>query len=196
MRRLLTCIALSALVLPLASRADGSIQLSVSAGVAKPYGDVGEGLKLSDSIDWAFPLEGRLAFRVVKQLAVGAYARFAPTTASSTCPGCTINDLGLGGLVEYRFSEKLEGGPWLGLSGGWEQLKTTATGTPAATATGFEGAVSGGADFELGGLTFGPFAQASFGEFTKTSVGGQSRSIESKGVHGMFSVGVRLILLM
>jgi hypothetical protein len=191
MRRFLTCVALSVLALPLAARADGSIQLSASAGVAKPFGDIGDGLKLGDSIDWSFPLEGRVAFRVVKQLAVGAYGRYSPTSAASTCPGCTVTDVGLGGLVEYRFSEKLEGGPWLGASAGWTQLKTSLSGG-SGTKTGFEGALAGGADFELGGLTVGPFLQASLGEFTKTSSG----SISSKGAHGYFGGGVRVLLLL
>jgi hypothetical protein len=192
MRRLLGCIALSSvLALPLAARADGSIQLSASAGVAKPFGDIGDGLKLGDSIDWAFPLEARLAFRVAKQLAVGAYGRYAPTAAAATCPGCTVTDVGLGALVEYRFGEKPEGGPWLGASLGWEQLKTS-VGGGSGTATGFEGALQGGADFEVGGVTLGPFLQLSLGEFTKTSAG----SINSKGAHGTFGAGVRVVLLL
>jgi hypothetical protein len=192
MRTLLTCAVLSVLALPLAARAEGSVELGASVGIAKPFGDIGDGLKLGDSIDWAFPLAARLAFRVAKPLAVGAYGRYAPTAAASTCPGCTVHDVGLGALVEYRFGEKPEGGPWVGLSAGWEQLKTSASGGGSGSATGFEVAAAGGSDFEVGGLTVGPFVQLSLGEFTKTSAG----SIDSKGMHGWFGVGVRVTLLL
>ena len=196
MRRLLTCVLLSVLALPLTARADGSIQLVARAGVAKSFGDIGNGQQLSDSVSWAFPLEAQLAFRIAKQLALGAYGRYAPTVAASACAGCTIDDVGFGALAEYRFSEKLEGGPWLGFSAGYEQLKTSAGGGGSGTVTGFEGAVSTGADFEVGGLTLGPYVQLSLGQFGKSTSGGESRSIASKGMHAFFAAGVRIALLL
>lgn len=201
MKRLLTLVVLSALAAPLAARADGSIQLSARAGVAKPFGDIGDGVKLTDSVDWAFPLDAQLQFRILKQLSIGAYGRYAPTSVKSTCSGCTLNDIGFGGVLEYRFSEKLEGGPWLGVSGGYEMLKAdkpsgTGSAKVSSTISGLEGAVSAGADFELGGLTLGPYVQLSLGQFSKVSAAGASSSISSKGMHGFFGAGIRLSLLL
>ncbi len=200
MRRLLTWVVLSVLAVPVAARADGSIQLDARAGVAKPFGDVGNGDALSDFIGWAFPLEAQLKFRVLKQLAIGAYGRYSPTSVASTCSGCTVNDYGFGGVVEYRFDEKLEGGPWLAVSAGYAALKSQVPDLSGVkltrTVSGFDGAVSGGIDFELGGLTLGPYLQLSGGEYTKGSASGTSASIESKGWHGFFGGGVRLALLL
>lgn len=196
MRRIIACVVLSVLALPAASRADGSIQVVGRAGVAKPYGDVGDGAKLGDTVEWAFPLEAQLSFRLLKSIAVGAYARYAPTTIAGSCEGCTINGVGFGVVTEYRFSSRLEGGPWIGLSAGYEQLETGVKGGGSRKATGFEGAVSAGADFELGGLTLGPYVQASAGQFGKTSFGGETVSISDKGTHGFFGAGIRLLLLL
>ena len=201
MKRLLTLFVLSALAAPLAARADGSFQLNASAGVSKPFGDIGDGAKLSDTVNWTFPLAASVAFRVAKQVAVGAYGRFAPATLTSaaSCSGCNANDVGFGALVEYRFNEKLEGGPWLGASAGYQRLETkAAAGASSVTSTlsGWEGAFQGGSDFELGGVSVGPFLQLAFGEYGTEKVGSSSRSIASKGLHGFFGGGVRLTLLL
>ena len=132
MRRLLGLTLLSLLAAPLAVRADGSIQLTARGGVAKPFGETANGAKLADGVAWAFPLEAQLQFRVTKQLAIGAYGRYAPTTLASdlsdACSAanvsCGVTDIGFGALAEYRFRERLEGGPWLGASFGWEMLKS------------------------------------------------------------------------
>lgn len=198
MRRLLTVVVLSLLASPLAARADGSIQIVAAGGAAKPLGDIGDGVKLGDHVDWAFPLDAQLQFRMLKQLSLGAYVRYAPTTAASACSGCSLNDLGLGGRLEYRLGEKLEGGGWLGVFAGYEQLKSeVGAGTTKVTRTfsGVEGGAAGGVDFELGGLTLGPYVQLTLGEYTSQSGAGSS-SIASKGMHGFFGAGVRLALLL
>ena len=201
MRRLLPLVALSALVAaPLAARADGSIQLGARAGVAKPFGDIGNGQKLGDFVDWAFPLEADLQFRVIPEFSIGAYGRFSPTTLKSGCPGCSANELGLGAVGEFRFSGRLEGGPWLDVFAGYNQMKldqiSMAAGKQTATLTGWETGVSGGMDFELGGLTLGPFLQLTVAEFLNQKYAGASQSIQSKGAHAFFGGGLRLTLLL
>jgi hypothetical protein len=201
MRRLLTLVVLSVLASPLAARADGSIQIIAAGGAAKPFGDVANGAKMSDTIEWAFPLDAQLQFRILKPLALGAYVRYAPTSIKSGCSGCSVNDLAFGGRLEYRFSDRLEGGAWLGVFAGYEQLKSDVTPTGSAkisrTLSGFEGGAAGGMDFELGGLTLGPYVQLTLGEYSKVSgTGVVSSSIASKGVHGFFGAGIRLALLL
>jgi hypothetical protein len=200
MRRLLTLVLLSVLASPLAARADGSIQVIAAGGAAKPFGDIANGIKMADNIEWAFPLDAQLQFRVVKQLALGGYVRYAPTSVASKCSGCTVNDLGFGARLEYRFSEKLEGGGWLGVFAGYEQLKSEFTPAAAAkitqTLSGFEGGAAGGMDFELGGLTLGPYVQVTMGQYSKQSLPGASSTIASKGMHGFFGAGIRLALLL
>jgi hypothetical protein len=200
MRRLLTLIVLSVLAAPVATRADGSISVTASAGVTKPFGDVANGQKLGDAIDWAFPLEAQLGFRLLKQLSLGGYVRFAPTSLPSGCTGCTVTDLAFGGRLEYRFSERLEGGGWIGAFAGYDQLKSEvklSTGSKnSVTYSGLEGGLAAGADFELGGLTMGPWVQGWLGQFTKQSGDVLSSSLASKGVHGFFGAGIRMTLLL
>lgn len=200
MRRLLTLVLSLALAAPLVARADGGILLVAKGGVARPFGDVGNGQKLVDFVEWAFPLEAQLQFRVAKQLKVGGYGRYAPTTLATACDGCVANDLGFGAVIEYRFGERLEGGGWIGAFAGYELLKSEADaeggGKDSSTLSGFEGGVSAGLDYEVGGLTLGPYVSLSFGSFSKvTADGGGSTSIADKGLHGLFGGGVRLALL-
>jgi hypothetical protein len=215
MRRLGLLLVTSSLTLaPLAARADGSIQIDLGAGIAKPFGQVENGANLSDAVAWGFPLQADIQFRFLKQLSAGPYVRYSPTALASAqqdaCSGksvsCDASDLAFGGLVDYRFSEKLEGGPWLGALVGWEMLKstqpagTTAGGKATATVSGLELGVRGGMDFELGGVTLGPWAALQVGQFTNQQVdlNGQSSSgsISNKQLHGWFSVGVRVALLL
>jgi hypothetical protein len=199
MRRLLALVLSSAVAAPLAARADGSILLAAKAGVARPFGDLGNGQKLADLVEWVFPLEAQAQVRISKQLSIGAYARYGATVLASGCSGCTGNDVGFGALAEWRFSDRLEGGPWIGAFAGYERLKseTQVTGAAKATSTasGFEGGAWGGVDFEVGRFTAGPYVSLSFGGFSKLKTDAGSSSIASKGVHGQLGGGVRGALL-
>ena len=209
---LLTCV----LAAP-SARADGSIQIGLGAGIAKPYGQIEGGSNLGDAIAWGFPLQADVQFRFLKQFAAGAYVRYAPTSLASALQNgcsnagfsCDASDLGVGVLGEYRFSERLEGGPWLGALVGWEMLKATtpqqgASGGPLVKATstvsGVELGVRGGMDFEVGGVTLGPWAALQAGQYSTQTVemNGTSTSggIADKALHGTFQVGVRVSLLL
>jgi hypothetical protein len=201
MRRLLPLVALSVLAFPRIARADGSFQLVAAGGVSRPFGDLANGQKMTDALDWAFPFDGQMQFRIVKSLAVGAYVRYAPTSAASSCSGCGVKELAFGGRAEVRFGERLEGGPWVGVFAGYDQLKNDYTaptgGGLSWTLSGPEGGAAAGIDFELGGVTVGPYLQLVVGEYTRqTGSGVASTSPSSKGVHGFGGGGVRLTLLL
>jgi hypothetical protein len=207
MRRLLPLIALSALAGPLPASADGSIVLSGRAGAATPFGDVANGGQLGDAVEWAFPLQADLQFRFAKRFQAGAYGRYAPTTLASRVDdrcdaagaSCGYEDIAFGGILEYRFRDRLEAGPWVGATVGYELLRAeeTSGGVKSETTfSGFEAGVQGGMDFELGGITIGPWASLSAGQFSKADRDAGSDDITDKGVHGWFQVGLRFSLLL
>jgi hypothetical protein len=211
MRRLGLLLLSFVLATPVASRADGSIQIDVGAAIGKPFGQVESGSNLSDAIAWQFPLQADVQFRFLKSFAAGPYVRYAPTSLASDLQNgcsasgvsCDVSALAFGVLGEYRFSDRLEGGPWLGAFVGWEMLKSTqpqAGAQATATLSGIEGGIRGGMDFELGGVTLGPWAALQLGQFSsqKVELAGTttSSSIVDKAVHGSFQVGVRLSLLL
>ena len=217
MRTLGLLLLASTLSAPLAARADGSIQLDLGAGIGKPFGQIQSGANASDAVAWEFPLQADVQFRFLKSFAAGPYVRYAPTTlASNLSNGCSAAgvscdamSLAFGVVGEYRFSDRLEGGPWLGALVGWEMLKATtpqqgASGGPLVKATstvsGVELGVRGGMDFELGGVTLGPWAALQAGQYSTQTVemNGTSTSggIADKALHGTFQVGVRVSLLL
>jgi hypothetical protein len=216
MRKLGLLLLASSLSAPLAARADGSIQLDLGAGIAKPFGQIASGSNVSDSVAWEFPLQADVQFRFLKSFAAGPYVRYAPTSLASNLSNgcsasgvsCAVMDLAFGVVGEYRFSDRLEGGPWLGALIGWEMLKTTTpqqdtTGTlvkATSTVSGLELGLRAGMDFELGGLTLGPWVGVRTGQFSTqtTEMSGSSTSggISSKALHGSFEVGARLSLLL
>jgi hypothetical protein len=217
MRKLGLLLLTAILAAPLASRADGSIQIDLGAAVAKPFGQVASGTNLGDQVAWGFPLQADVQFRFLKSFAAGPYIRYAPTSLGSplqtACSGsgvsCDASDLSFGALGEYRFSDRLEGGPWLGALVGWEMLKATAASTvpgsttlqkATVTSSGLQLGVRAGMDFELGGITLGPWAAFQAAQFSsyQADSGGTSRSgsISDQALHGWFEVGVRLSLLL
>lgn len=211
MRKLLPLLLLSALAAPLAARADLSMAINFRGGAAKPWGDFAKGAPMSDSLSWGFPLQGDLAFRFTKELGLGVYLRYVPLTladaAQNGCNAagisCSASDLAFGGLFEYRFGDRLDGGGWLGANVGYEMLKTT-TGSGSqkstSTGTGFEASLQAGYDFTLAALTVGPFLQGGLGQFgkVKTEVGGQTTtsSVAGKAVHGWIGLGIRVGILL
>lgn len=208
MRRLLTLIVLSTLAAPLAARADGSIQLNARGGFGLPLGSTAGSAKYKDAIAYAIPLQADLQFRMLKQLSLGGYFRYSlngvATDAKDLCEAagatCSSTGMGFGLISEYRFSEKLEGGGWLGAQLGYELLEseTKAGGTTeSATAKGFELGVSAGWDATLGGLTVGPWVFLNVGQFsTVDASGGGSGSIPDKKIHALAGVGLRVSLLL
>jgi hypothetical protein len=211
MRKLLALLVLAAVLGPAAARADGKIVLNARAGVAAPLGEIGDGAKLGDLVGWAFPLQADLQFRFWKQLSLGAYGRYAPATleseVSNACStrgvSCDASDVAFGAVGEYRFSERLEGGPWIGGHVGWEMLRfdrAVTAGEASVTDSGLEAGAQAGYDFELGGLTLGPYGGLGLGQFSRTSqkVGGvkTSRDISDTAVHGWLQVGLRASLLL
>jgi hypothetical protein len=212
MRKLGLLLLTAILATPLASRADGSIQIDLGAAVAKPFGQVESGTNLGDSVAWGFPLQGDVQFRFFKSFAAGPYVRYAPTSLASSLQdgcstygiSCSASDLSFGVLGEYRFSDRLEGGPWLGALVGWEMLKSTRSASgkhTTETDSGPQVGVRAGMDFELGGITLGPWAAFQMAQFSNAQVdqsGSPSTSgtIANKALHGWFEVGVRLSLLL
>ena len=210
MRRLLPLLLGTILAAPLPARAQASIQLDLRAGIAKPFGEITSGAKLGDEISWAFPLQGDLQFRFLRSFSAGVYARWTPALVDPAVAGgcdaagiaCSASSLAFGGLAEYRFSDRPEGGAWVGVLLGWEQLRTTQSlGGAKATETdsGVEFGMEGGYDFELGGFSLGPWASLMFGQFgqRRLETGGSTTSgaIASTSLHGWFQVGVRAALL-
>lgn len=211
MRKLLALLAASVLAVPLAASADQQIAINFRGGVAKPWGDASKGDPMSDTVGWAFPLQGDLAFRFTKNIGVGAYVRYAPILVAekfdNACKAaggsCSASDLAFGGLFEYRFGERLDGGGWLGASFGYEMAKgkgPAGTGTATSTLSGFEGGVQVGYDMTLAGITIGPFLHANLGQFgsAKLEAPGQSQSgsITDKAMHGWFGLGIRFGILL
>jgi len=210
MRKLLALLALSVLAAPLA-RADQQIAINFRGGAAKAWGDAAKGDPMSDTVDWAFPLQGDLAFRFTKQIGVGVYLRYAPfvlpDSVKNGCnaagTSCSAFDLAFGALGEYRFGERLDGGGWLGASLGYEMAKSqTGSGGQKVTGTrsGFEAGLQAGYDFTLAALTIGPFVHAGLGRFgtVKSETGGQttSQSVSGKTMHGWYGAGIRVGILL
>lgn len=210
MRKLLVLLALSGLAVPLA-RADQQIAINFRGGAAKAWGDAAREEPMSDTVEWAFPLQGDLAFRFTKHIGVGAYLRYAPITlpdaaknlCNATGTSCSAHDLAFGALGEYRFGERLDGGGWLGAFLGYELLKSqTGTGSQKVTGTmsGFEAGLQAGYDFTLAALTIGPFVHAGLGRFgsAKSETGGQttSQGVSGKTIHGWYGVGIRVGILL
>ena len=82
MRTLGLLLLASTLTAPVAGRAEGSIQLDLGAGIAKPFGQIVSGSNAADAVAWEIPLQADVQFRFlnvvhsVRRLWIMPFIRF------------------------------------------------------------------------------------------------------------------------
>jgi hypothetical protein len=202
MRRLVVFSILLAALSPSVARA--GVVLGARVGVAIPGGEVAQGDKLRDYVDWALPLQVDLGIRSGDQLTFGAYLRLAPgrlvgsieDNCDAAGASCSIRDLGVGLQLDLRLDRRA--GPWLGGYAGLEvlRLEHALGGTKTAlTATGWEAGVQGGIDLAWGVVTLGPYGSIGVGQFRRATaeVNGQKerQDITDRATHTWIQVGLR-----
>jgi hypothetical protein len=203
MRKLLASLLVIAALAPSAARAGFTI--GARLGAAFPGGEIADGEKLGDFVDWAVPFQLDIGGRA-QHWAFGGYLRLAPgildasiqDDCDATGADCSALDLAFGAQVDYHFSAG-KAGPWVGGFVGWEVLRYDyALGglEGSATTTGWELGAQGGIDFAWGVLTLGPYGAIGFGQFGDTTleVNGtsDSQSISDKGTHRWFQLGAKV----
>lgn len=201
-------LALALATAPLARAADGRLVLGARAGAAAASGAISATSDIDRVVEWAFPLQLELGYRLAPSVAIAVYGRYAPATLDAAVEGacgvggqsCDVHGLGAGLALEIRFSEQRRGA-WLGAFGGYERLvyeRVNAVGLVTSRYEGWELGLQGGLDLEVSTVTVGPFAAASFGQFTSAdqSGGGVSLSgaIGDRKLHGWIQAGVRAAL--
>lgn len=215
MRKLLVLGAVAvAVLLPTASRAQ--FTLGARLGFAPAMGDAakdattGEAMKMSDGLKSQIPIQLDAAYRVTKDVAIGAYFAYgfgqvgSELDASCEANGqdCSTSDMRLGIQAFYSFTQvSPQFVPWMGVGFGYEWGKWEATGGGFAD----ESATFKGWEFlnlQLGGdymlnpqFGIGPYIMFSIAQYSTAEFesGGLTLSgdIEKKAVHEWLGFGVR-----
>lgn len=190
-------IAVAALAAATPARAADRWTLGVRAGYALGLGYLDETSRMSDAVGEQIPVQLDLAFRVRRDLAVGAYLSygFGRVTGDmqTTCGGggtCTSDALRLGAQVLYYFPHERPA-PWVGVGIGYESISVD-TGPVDLKVTGYELLVlQGGIDVhESARVSVGAFLSVSLGRYTDQDVGGVRTPLDER-LHEWVTLGVR-----
>jgi hypothetical protein len=204
MRRtaLLAVLALAALLLPAASRAQPTVALRLA--YAPAVGDLARGVPMSDALTSQIPVQLDALWRVGRASA-GAYASWGlgqpdgeACSGGASCSASVVR-AGVQGQWSLEPLGEMRIAPWLGLGLGWEwafQRRERLGSRTSFTWSGAEVAVQGGADWPLADrFGVGPFVLVGGGRYAReavsTSVESGSAAIDSKAVHLWIHLGVR-----
>jgi outer membrane protein W len=204
-------VAVAALSLPTASRAQ--VSLGLRAGYGLPMGSADKGEKLSDGMKSQIPLQVDALYKVMPNLGVGLYFAYGFAQQGSTfkdaCTGgvdCSLSAMRLGVQAQYAFDKLGLGAfePWVGAGLGyeWGSLKAKYQGQKVVDASfdGFEFLnLQVGGDYRLNpSFAVGPFLMMSIGQYGNAKITSdvlpamnQSGSIQDKTVHEWFQFGLR-----
>lgn len=211
MPRLLLAAAACALLAP--SVTSAQLSLGAQAGVALPFGDEQGGVKLSDVVARAWPLELRGTWRVAPAISVGLQGGYEAATESDarktecelTATTCSQHLWRLAARGEYAFG----GEKWLPyvaatLGWEWESLRWEQTGDnwERTLRSGWLLGGEGGIDHPVkpgSRFRIGAYAGLWLAQYLTLSVKGEnagypyadSGSVPSSAVHGWFGVGIR-----
>lgn len=215
MRKLLMIGAIAVgLALPTASRAQFTLgaRLGYAPAMGNAFKDAntGEASKMSDGVKSQIPIQLDAAYRVSKEVAIGAYFSYGigqvGKAFKADCDAfgqdCSASAVRLGLQASYSFAQvSPQFTPWAGAGFGyeWATAKATGGGIPDEKITfkGFEFLnLQVGGDYKVSDqFGIGPYVMFSIAQYSKAEFesGGLTVSgdIDKKAVHEWFGFGIR-----
>lgn len=201
MRAVAAAAALVAAAVP--STPAAQIFLGVRAGYAVPRGDASSGSSLADQLAGQIPITLDLGLSLTDAITVGAYAAYGigllPAARQRSCDdaglSCAAADLRLGAQANVRVAGPRRLSPWLGLTVGYEELRTLTRGGGLPSDTwslqGYDAGAQAGLDLLLSPtLRIGPFVSGTIGRFRWVSDGAET-DLRDPRLHGWLQVGLR-----
>jgi outer membrane protein W len=210
--RTLVTLSLVALLLPAAARAEERhVVLGLRIGWAPAMGDSEKGAEMSNAVSSQIPIQLDAAYRITRDVAVGAYFAYGFGRTGDLDGLCTTDAIdcstrvlrfGVQGL--YTFSEAQTAlVPWAGAGFGYE-LGSLEMKAPGARATfdygGFELLnVQVGGDYKVNDrFAVGPYFQFSIVRYSRSKVENTvdpgmnfDGSIPEKALHEWLGIGIR-----
>ena len=187
--RKLVLASLVALLVPTASFAQ--FQLGARIGYAPAMGDAYKEAPMSDGVKSQIPLQLDALYKVMPDLAVGAYLAYGfGQLNSDVCPdglSCSATDLRLGFQAVYSFNQvKAPLVPWAGLALGYD-IATVKVESFSTDTTGFDLALQAGGDYKVNDqFTVGPYLQVVVGQYGSV----EGTDIPEKALHQWLGFGV------
>ncbi|HSN13713.1 MAG TPA: hypothetical protein VLT61_03720 [Anaeromyxobacteraceae bacterium] len=202
---ILSCVLLSP------ATATAQVTLGVRAGLALPLGDLEDGTPAKERLDFAYPIEGAIGWRLSPSLEVGVQGGYAFTSVggdwSKECAvsgrECRAHLWNLAARGEYavKAGDFL---PFVAATLGWEweveRWEVSADDWEQTRRNGWLGGLEAGAYAPVTKtLELGAYVGASFGQLRSATVKGEiagyaytdSGAIPSPAVHGWLSIGLR-----
>jgi hypothetical protein len=190
---------------------DGGIEVALRTGVALPYGQLWNGMKLKSYASVVIPFVVEAGYRFKPGLFLGGRFQYGYAFAHNpvgscrdiSCDGSVIT---VGAEALYRAPSWAAFAPWVGLGLGyeWADADITFSSVPQSTNSysyrGLQGLVQIGGDGRVGRqVVLGPFVEVAIGQFDKAEEHTHSAYFDatidllttSPAWHAWLSLGVR-----
>jgi outer membrane protein W len=103
--------------------ADDALEITLGAGYAQGFGDIGGGQRnLTDQSSAGGELQLGVGYRINPNFMVGAYGSGSLHATGDFTPGANIYTATAGVQANYHFLPSNEWDPWVGLGSGWRAL--------------------------------------------------------------------------
>jgi hypothetical protein len=115
---------------PVASAANQALEITVGAGYAQGFGDIGSGQRsLTDQTSAGGEVTLGVGYRVNPNFMIGLYGSGSKYGTRTRTSGADIWSATAGVQANYHFLPENEWDPWIGLGGGWRGHWISSNGT-------------------------------------------------------------------
>jgi hypothetical protein len=197
----LLVVALAALV---PAAAGAQVSLGLRLGFAPSMGDAVKDGKMSDGVKSQIPIQVDALYKLDKNLALGGYFSYGlgqlggeiADLCDASGADCSATSMRAGVQLQYALDAKGAWVPWGGIGAGYEWGKLSMD-PGSVSYRGFEFLnLQVGGDYKVNErFSIGPYAQFSMGQYSNATMDdgtdSTSDSIDEKGIHEWFGVGLR-----
>ncbi len=180
------------LIPPAVDTLGGHFDLSGSAGVAVPFGELQQNTSVSSKmgVGWGFGAE--LGYGVSRSVVVGVWGQALRLGSSSSCSACSTTSLAIGPFVQYHLVQGTRFDPWMSAGLGFRTTKITGAPQGDLSYSGLEWLRLrvGGDWYAFSKFGFGPFLELDAGHYLSTP----SQITGGASAHLAFTAGLRLIV--
>lgn len=189
---------------------DAGVEVALRTGVALPYGELWNGMKLKSYASVVVPFVVEAGYRLIPGLFLAGrfqygYAFVHNPVGSCQDISCDGSVITVGAEVLYRFAPEAAFAPWVGVGLGyeWAAADITFSSVPQSANSysyrGPQGLLQVGGDGRVGRqVVLGPFVEVALGRFDKAEEHTHSADFDatidllaSPAWHAWFSLGVR-----
>lgn len=180
------------LIPPAVDTLGGHVDLSASAGVAVPFGDLQQNVPQSRFMGVGWGFGGEVGYGISRSVVLGIWGQGLKLGGHSTCKSCSTTSFAVGPFVSYHLVQGTRFDPWMSVGVGFRTTKIAGAPAGDLSYSGLEWLRLrvGGDWYAFSKFGFGPYLELDAGHYLSRP----SQMSGSASPHVAFTTGLRLII--